>query len=130
MLYTHAIAAALALAIGLTTGWKTATWRAEANAAQVHATQAREEAMRFERATSAARSYEVVREAARVRTVTAAREVAREVAGDAADAAGCAGVALPGGLRDALERAAAGAGESGAARAVPAPRAASAADLG
>jgi hypothetical protein len=125
--WIYVAAALAALAMGFSSGWKVATWRADSAAAELQRQTAADAARRFEHATSAARQYEVAREAERVRTVTITREVQREVLADA----DCSVRPLPDGLRGALERAAgARADQPGAAGPVPAASAASAADLG
>jgi hypothetical protein len=127
MLWTHAAAAALALALGFGAGWRVQGWRATATAAEHEQQAAQDAARRFEHATAAAATYEVAREAQRVRTVTITREVQREVQADP----DCSVRPMPDGLRSALEHAsAAGADQPVAVGPVPAAPAASAGDLG
>lgn len=128
MLWTHAAAAVLALAVGFGAGWRVQGWRAGAERAEAEQQAARDAAKRFEHASAAAAGYEAQREVQRVRTVTVTREVAREVQSDP----DCSSRPVPDGLRLALERAAAaGAADPALADlAVPPARAAAAADVG
>lgn len=74
-MWIYAAAGLAALAIGFTSGWRVATWRADAQAAELQRQTAADAARRFEHATAAARTYEATREAQRVRTITVTREV-------------------------------------------------------
>jgi hypothetical protein len=126
-MWVYAAAAIAALSIGFAGGWRVATWRADAEAAELQRQTAADAARRFEHATAAARTYEATREAQRVRTVTVTREVAREVQADV----DCAARDLPLSLRSALERAAGShADQPGPARPLLTAPAASAANLG
>lgn len=125
-MWVYIAAAAFAIAVGFTGGWKVASWRADSKAAEVREQTARETAKQIERATSAATSFEQTRAAQRIKTITVTREVQREVAADA----DCSAKPLPDGLRNALVRAASPASEPGAASPLPAARTASAANVG
>ena len=126
-MWVYLAAGLMALALGFTGGWKTATWRADAEAAELQRQTAADAARRFEHATAAARTYEVAREAQRVRTITITREVEREVRADT----DCAVRPVPDGLRIALERAAEGATDQpGTDGAMPPASGASAPDMG
>lgn len=79
MIWTHAAAAAAALAIGLASGWQARGWKADADELQRVELAAQDAARRAERATGAAQTFETRRESTRqaVRIIT--QEVERVV---------------------------------------------------
>jgi len=62
-LWVYVAAGIALLGLGFSGGWKTATWRADAHAAEVQRQAAADAARRFEHATAAAERFEVAREA-------------------------------------------------------------------
>ena len=79
MIYTHAAAAVIALALGFTGGWKTRAWKAGADDAQRLQAQAVATAQTASAADSAAAGFEKTREVIRWRTRTITQEVDRVV---------------------------------------------------
>jgi len=79
VIYTHAAAAAVALAIGFGSGWQVHGWKTEAARAAALDLQAREQARDAIRVDAAATGYETQRAAGQQRQRVITREVERVV---------------------------------------------------
>lgn len=77
MIYTHAAAAVIALALGFTGGWKARDWKAGADDAAKLRADAATALRRAEKVDGAAERYEQAREGIRVRARAITQEVDR-----------------------------------------------------
>lgn len=79
MIWTHAAAGVLALAVGFAGGWKTRTWKAGSDEAVRMQQEAQDAARKVERADSASSMFETGRDAQRERIRVITKEVDRVV---------------------------------------------------